>query len=287
MPRKSSTAPKPKPLTFRKAGSGSLIDWKDPANQTHILDWRRRAHEFGVGPEGDGAPLAEQTPFATHPERLLEEEEPEAFRPQQFPAEDEFEVEELEKEKPTAGPLGHEDVDLIRVYLQHIGKRKLLKKHEEVDIGQRIEQASADLVARLADIPAALQTFVALADRIRTKHDPPAELILLPEGGELREEVVRPVLLAFARIKRRRCVVDKLHTELENPRLGVKARAAHEQKLERARTALAKDLAGQPIRPALIDEIYTELKHYDEEFRTLEQTPKGERVERCRALEAK
>ena len=283
----TKSSPAPKPLKFRKPGSRSLIDWKDPANQAHILDWRRRTHEFHVGPEADGAPLAEDTPFATQPERLLEEEEPEAFRPQQFPDVDDFDVEELEKEKPTAGPLGHEDVDLVRVYLQHIGKRKLLKKQEEVAIGQRIEQAGADLVARLADIPAALQTLVSLADRIRTKHDPPAELILLPEGGELRDEVVRPVLLAFGRIKRRRCVIDQLHARLDNPRLGVKTRAAHEQQLERARTALAKELAAQPIRPALIDEIYTELKHYDEEFRALEHTPKAERLERCRALEAK
>jgi RNA polymerase primary sigma factor len=285
MPAKSPSAPKT--LKFRhKGGSGSLIDWKDPANQTHILDWRRRTHEFGVGPEGEGAPVAEDTPFATHPERLLEEEEPEAFRPQQFLEEDEF-VEEVEKEHAAAAPMSHEDVDLVRVYLQHIGKRKLLKKHEEVTIGERIERAGAELVARLADVPAALQTLVALADRIRTKHDPPAELILLPEGGELRDEVVKPVLLAFARIKRRRCVIEELHAQLENPRLGVKARAGSEQKLERTRATLVKELAGQPIRPALIDDIYTELKHYDEEFRTLEHTPKSDRVERCRALEGK
>ncbi len=285
MPTKPSSAPKT--LKFRKGGSESLIDWKDTANQAHILDWRRRAHEFGVGPEGDGAPLAEDTPFATQPERLLEEEEPEAFRPQQFLPDDDLDVEELEKEKPTAGPIGHDDVDLVRVYLQHIGKRKLLKKHEEVEIGQRIEEAGAELVARLAEVPAALQTLVSLADRIRTKHDPPAELILLPEGGELRDEVVKPVLLAFGRIKRRHCLIDQLRERLENPRLGAKTRAGYEQQLERTRATLVKELAAQPIRPALIDEISTELKHYDEEFRTLEHTPKAERVERCRALEVK
>ncbi len=284
MPTKSSSARKT--LKFRKGGSPSLIDWKDPANQAHILDWRRRTHEFGIGPEGDGAPLAEETPFATQPERLLEEEEPEAFR-QQFPDVDEFDVEQLDKDQPAASRMSHEDVDLVRVYLQHIGKRKLLKKQEEVAIGERIERAGADLVARLADVPAALQTLVALADRIRTNHDPPAELILLPEGGELRNEVVRPVLLAFARIKRRRGLIDQLRERLENPRLSVKARTAYEQQLERTRATLVKELAAQPIRPALIDEIYTELKHYDEEFRTLEHTPKADRAERCRELETK
>jgi len=281
-------SPASKPLAFKARGrQKSLIDWKDPANQAHILDWRRRTHEFGIGPEGDGAPTAEETPYAAEPERLLEDEEPEAFRPEPFFDDEELEAEELQKEQPTAVPAGHEDVDLVRVYLQHIGKRKLLKKHEEVAIGERIERASAELVARLAEIPAALQTLISLADRIRTKHDPPAELILLPEGGELREEVVTPVLRAFARIKRRRCVIEKLIERLENPRLGAKTRATVEQQLERARAALASDLAAQPIRPALIDDIYAELKRYDDEFRGLEQAPKAERLERCRALEAK
>jgi RNA polymerase primary sigma factor len=276
-----------KTLSFKAKGrQKSLIEWNDPANQAHILDWRRRTHEFGVGPEGDGAPTVEETPFAAGPERLLKEEEPEAFRPQQFEDDEDF-AEELEEEQPTAGPLGHEDVDLVRVYLQHIGKRKLLKKHEEVAIGERIERASADLVARLADIPGALQTLIALADRVRTKHDPPAELILLPEGGELRAEVVEPVLRAFARIKRRRCVIDNVHEQLANPRLGAKTRAKYEEELEQSRTKLASDLAAQPIRPALIDDIYAELGHQDAEFRNLEHMPRSERLERCRELEAR
>ncbi|MGH9349514.1 MAG: sigma-70 factor domain-containing protein [Vicinamibacterales bacterium] len=210
MAKKISSAPKTP--GFRTRGrQKSLIEWKDPANQAHILDWRRRTHEFGIGPEGDGAPTAEETPFGAEPERLLQEEEPEAFRPQQLASHEEPDAEELDKE-PAAEALGPEDVDLVRVYLQHIGKRKLLKKHEEVAIGERIEKAGADLVARLADVPGALQTLIALADRIRAKHDPPAELILLPEGGELRDEAVVPVLRAFARIKRRRAVIDRLRT---------------------------------------------------------------------------
>jgi RNA polymerase primary sigma factor len=284
---KKSSPPK-KTLAFKATGRRkSLIEWKDPANQTHILDWRRRTHEFGVGPEGDGAPTAEETPYATQPERLLHDEEPEAYGAQQFREDDEFDADQLEKEQPTAGPIGHEDVDLVRVYLQHIGKRKLLKKHEEVAIGERIERASADLVERMADVPGALQTLVALADRIRTKHDPPAELILLPEGGELRAEVVTPVMRAFTRIKKRRCVIDNLRTQLENPRLGAKPRASYEEQLTRARQMLAKDLAAQPIRPALIDDIYAQLGKYDEEFRNLERLPRSERAERCRILEEK
>jgi RNA polymerase primary sigma factor len=283
------------PLTFQKGKRGrppkSLIEWKDPSNQAHVLDWRRRAHDFGLNGEAlsgdDQTPGAEETAFGVQPDRLLREEEPEAFEPHDFRVVEEDAEEAVEEEALAAGPLGHEDVDLVRVYLQHIGKRKLLKQHEEVSIGQRIEDARGELLQRLAAIPGALQTLIALADRIRQKGDPPAELILLPEGGELREEVVTPVLRAFARIKRRRCVVESLETELANPRLGVKARAESEKKLERARTALFADLAEQPIRPALVDDIYAELKQHDEEFRNLEHVPRSERAERCRALESK
>ncbi|MGH9370384.1 MAG: RNA polymerase sigma factor RpoD/SigA [Vicinamibacterales bacterium] len=275
-----------KTLPFKPPGRHkSLIEWKDPANQAHVLDWRRRAHDFGLGPSDADAPTAEDTAFAVEPERLLREEEPEAFRPQQF-GDDEFDTDVLEREQQASRAAPHEDVDLVRVYLQHIGKRKLLKKHEEAAIGERIEKAGADLVVRLADVPGALQTLIALADRIRTKHDPPAELILLPEGGELRAEVVAPVLRAFARIKRRRFVVDRLRAQLESSKLGVKARASAELQMERAHAGFVKELAAQPIRPALIDDIYAELGQYDQEFCSLEQVPRNERVERCRELEA-
>jgi RNA polymerase primary sigma factor len=290
---KKTPAPK-QPLAFKPAkerrtkSPRSLIEWKDPSNQAHILDWRRRAHDFGLLSGEEGAPTATETRFATEPERLLREEEPEAFEPHDFRAvDDEVEPEELEQEEATRAPIPHEDVDLVRVYLQHIGKRKLLKQHEEVEIGQRIEDARADLVQRLAEIPGALQTLLTLADRVRQKIDPPAELILLPEGGELRDEVVTPVLRAFARIKRRRCIVDNMRAQLENPRVGAKTRASYEQQLERARKALVEDLAAQPIRPSLVDDIYAELKQYDEEFRNLEHVPKSERAERCRMLESK
>ncbi len=65
---------------------------------------------------------------------------------------------------------------------------------------------SSDLVAALADDAVArCRRSWSLADRIRSKGDPAAELILLPEGGELHDEHITPVLRAFNRIKRRRC----------------------------------------------------------------------------------
>src|SRR5438105_6040182 len=57
--------------------SGSLIDWHEPARNARVLDWRARAHEFGLVPveaEGAGDGLVVEPA-----DRLLEEEEAEAF----------------------------------------------------------------------------------------------------------------------------------------------------------------------------------------------------------------
>ena len=270
------------PLTFTPgARRKSLIEWNDPTRQAHVLDWRHRAQEFGlaVEPREDAD---EGHPYAVEPEQMLAEDEPEAFQDQHI---DEAEIEQEEAEQELAASASREDVDLVRVYLQHIGKRKLLKAHEEQAIGQRIEDAQRELSATLAEIPSAVQTFVALADRIKSKGDPAAELILLPEGGELKPEHVTPVLQAFARIKRRRGLIDSMRAELEQPRLGVRKKAELEAKIEKTRKAIREELATQPIRPSLLDDVVAELRQRDDEFRALESVPRAERAERCRTLE--
>ena len=260
------------PTKRRKA----LIDWNDPSKQAHVLDWRHRAQEFGLAVDTHEDVEDAGQPFAPNAEQILHEEEPEAFDDQPVRAEA-----EEEEQVETGVQAGREEVDLVRVYLQHIGKRKLLKAADERTIGERIENAQRDLVTTLGDVPSAVQTLLSLADRIRTKGDPAAELILLPEGGELKEEHVTPVLKAFARVKRRRCIIDDAKEKLANPRLGVKAKAQIESQIARTRNAMADDLAAQPIRPSLIDDIVAELTHLDEEFRAAEQLPREQRTTQC------
>jgi RNA polymerase primary sigma factor len=219
-----------------------LIEWDDPGRQAHVLDWHQRAQEFGldVGDHEDG-------------ELDLE---PEAFHSQHVRQD-----EEAEQEEEEAAPLAdREELDLVRLYLRHIGKRKLLKAQEEVVIGQRIEDAQRDLLLALAEIPGAVNTLIALADRVREAEAPATELILLPAGGELEEAHIDPVLRLFKRFKRKKAALD------------------------------AKDktqLAAQPLRPSLADDIVAELRQVKAEFVELEHTPKGERAERCRALETR
>ena len=270
-------------LVFKPGGRRkSLIEWNDPSRQAHVLDWNQRAREFGLEVE-ERDEHEEGDP--DEPRRLLEDDEPEAFHEQPIRRRDDFDEEEEEEKQPLAAGVSREDVDLVRVYLQHIGKRKLLKAHQEVEIGERIERAQQSLLAALGDIPGAVHTLIALADRIRTKGDPAAELILLPEGGELQDEHIKPVLRAFNRVKKRRCMIDELREKLKNPRLGVRTRTEHESQIDKMRKAIATDLAAQPIRPSLIDETVAELRRLDQEFRSLEAMPRAARAERCKALE--
>jgi len=220
-----------------------LIEWEDPSRQAHVLDWHHRAQQFGLD-------------VGEHEESELVEDEPEAFAPQLIRG-DEAEP-EADEELPASGD--RDELDLVRLYLRHIGKRRLLKAAEEQAIGLRIENAQRDLVLALADIPGAVNTLIALADRIRTNDDPASELILLPQGGELQDEHIAPVLKLFSRLKRKKTPLD------------VKDRT---------------QLAAQPIRPSLIDEIVLELTQVKAEFTELERVPKAQRAERCRALEAR
>ena len=278
-------------LAFKPGSKrNSLIEW-NPSRQAQILDWHHRAKDYGLNVD-EREDVEEGHPYDIEPRQLLEEEEPEAFSDQPIRRRSDFEDiaatepdEEDEEEQPLQPGVSRDDVDLVRVYLQHIGKRKLLKAHQEVEIGGRIENAQRDLLGAMADIPGAVHTLISLADRIRTKGDPAAELILLPEGGELKPEHIDPVLRAFNRIKRRRCLLDSLRQELENPRLGAKRRTQIEQQVTKTRQALIDDLVAQPIRPSLVDETVVELRHIDEAFKKAEHLPRGERADQCRQLE--
>ena len=76
-----------------------------------------------------------------------------AYAPQAIADRDDIEEnEEDDASVGAAGHIGREDVDLVRLYLQHIGRRKLLKAHEEVILGERIERGLREVVSALVGI---------------------------------------------------------------------------------------------------------------------------------------
>src|SRR6185295_18500917 len=101
--------------------------------------------------------------------------------------------------------------------------------------------------------PCVIDNLGRLADLVRSAAAPAAELILLPDGGELEPGRVAPVLRAIERARRlRSCLVP-------TARKGVVSARLREREL-RARLLIARALRRQPIRPSVIDEIVAKLR---------------------------
>jgi RNA polymerase primary sigma factor len=267
------------------AARDTFIDWAEPERNMHLLDWRERAHQFGLVPV-DRDDSDEVRPHVLQPpERLIEEEEAEAFDDQRIDGEDEPDASELEM--PADGGVAGEDLDLVRVYLKHIGRRRLLKASEEQAIGRRIEAARAEVQAALAAFPCALDALMGLAEHVRRGSAPAAELILLPDGGELRPENVGPVLEAFARIRRARQRIRTSHHRCEDRRSTSATRAAYRRDMAEAAGVIASILRDLSLRPSLVDDIVSELRTVHHALSDLDDQPRGTRAQARRALERK
>jgi len=244
------------------AEAPALVQWEEQDPQVHVFDWRRRANDWGLKPVDmdNGSDEAGDEPFAPPPDQLLSDEEPEAQARQRVQDEDEereegFDADELTHEAPEAG-LGAAEPDSVRRYLGQIGKTKLLTAAQEAQIGQQVERATSDLVAAITRIPCAVRCLVKLADRVRDEEAPAAELILLPEGGELVEDRVKPVLRAFRRVAREQRCLDSWRAE-------PKRDAGKTAMIARAEDTIATTLAAQPLRPSVIDELLTKLREFE------------------------
>jgi RNA polymerase primary sigma factor len=264
----------------------SLIDWAQPEGNAHVLDWRQRTQEFGLagGDETD-------EPTVLSADRLLREDDPEAFDQQNLDEEDEGprgreQKDESEEELPQAGT-SREDLDLVRVYLKHVGKRKLLKAKEEQAIGERIERARGELQAILGQIPCAVRTILALADQVKKKGAPAAELILLPDGGELKEDKIVPVLRALDKVRQARTRVEVWQQRCADKRSTAASRAGFRREIAEADQTIGSLLRALPLRPSLVEDITTKLRQVNQQFDDLESIPRPQRTAARHALEQK
>src|SRR5712691_12937076 len=119
-----------------------------------------------------------------------------------IPVDDEAEEVPRIAAEDTHGPSPTRGEDPVRLYLKEIGKVPLLTAAQEVQIGRRIEVGQIALRGTLAGIPMAVETLLEVGDRLRRGDIPPDDVIVLPEGGELDAKELRPVLLAFGRLRR-------------------------------------------------------------------------------------
>jgi HSP20 family protein len=210
--------------TASARGEGaSLVDWSEPERNIHVLDWRERAHAFGLVPVDRRGAI--EPASVESPDQFLAEGEPEAFDDQPLDEAAQEALEPADIEEAPAARLPQEELDLVRLYLTHIGRRKLLTARQEQEIGRKMEVARGELLAEMAAIPAARRTLVSLAEAVRGHTAPAAELILLPDGGELKPEKIHPVLRAFARVRRLERQIERRRERVINGRSTAASRA--------------------------------------------------------------
>jgi RNA polymerase primary sigma factor len=274
-------SPRPSRRPPEASDGASLIDWREPGPNADVLDWRRRAHEFGLG---TGDEPDEVGHSMEPPDRLLREEDVEAFEEQPI-ADAEGEDPNREEDLAVEAGVSREDLDLVRVYLSHVGKRPLLKAREEQELGRRIEEARGELQAALAPLVCATKTLVSLADRVRSGTAPAAELILLADGGELKPESVEPILAAFTQIKRAGTRITNHRRRAAENQSSAAARAALRKVTTEAQAEIAGILRKLPLRPSLVDQVVGELHEVERGFDGLEDLPRESRAAARRALE--
>ena len=159
-------------------------------------------------------------------------------------------------------PLPAKGEDPVRLYLKEIGKVPLLTAQQEVQIGRRIEVGQVALRRALAGIPMAVRSLLEVGDRLRRGEVAADDVIVLPEGGELEAKEVRPVLLAFARVRRLERKITRLEESLDDRRRTATSRANVLRAIGVQREAIQKAVADMPLKPALIDDLVGRVRRH-------------------------
>jgi RNA polymerase primary sigma factor len=112
-----------------------------------------------------------------------------------------------------------------------------------------------------------LSTIASLAEHVRKGLAPAAELVLMPDGGELTPDKAAPTLEAFRRMRRlERCIARWRRSEAHDA-------ATRQTNVARAQEKIAASLRELPIRPALIEEVRAELQRTAARLDELEAAP--------------
>ncbi len=159
-------------------------------------------------------------------------------------------------------PLPARVEDPVRLYLKEIGRVSLLTARQEVEIGQRIEVGQIALRRALAGIPMALRQLLEIGERLRHGVIPADDVIVLPEGGELDTAEVKPVLNAFARIRRLEREIERLRESGRHRGRSAATKSNYAKWVAANREAIQKIVADMPLKPALIDDLVGRLRRH-------------------------
>jgi len=176
-------------------------------------------------------------------------------------------VEESGLSEEALRPSPAEGEDPVRIYLKEIGKVRLLTARQEVEIGQRIEAGQIKLRGALADIPMAVDRLLVLVDRLRRSEVPLDDVIILPEGGEPSPEQVRPIMTAFARMRRLERESQRLRESLAAKRRAASTRANYGKWIAQNGASVRSIVEKLPLKPALIDGLVVEVRQLAERMR--------------------
>jgi RNA polymerase primary sigma factor len=201
-------------------------------------------------------PMAEE--MGSHPIPVIEEPPATGFLREEETAE------ETPRPVPeeTFEPLPARGEDPVRLYLKEIGKVPLLSARQEVEIGQRIEHGQMRLRRALVGIPMAVRALSEVGDKLRRRQVDPDDVIVLPEGGELNEAEIRPVLSGFGRIRRLEREIERLQSSLKVKRRSAVTRANYSKWIAANREAIQKIVAEMPLKPALIDQLVADVRRH-------------------------
>ena len=158
-------------------------------------------------------------------------------------------------------PSPAEGEDPVRIYLKEIGKVPLLTARQEVELGQRIEAGQIKLRGALADIPLAIGRLLTLVDGVRRGEVPLDDVIILPEGGEPAPEQVKPMMAAFARIRRLERESERIRVSLGTKRrAAASTRASYRDWIAQNRASVRGIVERLPLKPALVDGFVAEVR---------------------------
>ena len=218
--------------TSSTESSSSLIDWREPARNADVLDWRRRAHEFGLGATDDGDEAGAHS--CEPPERLLREEDAEAFDDQPIAdAEGEDPHRDGGEGRPVEAGVSRGGARSRSGLPEQCRQAQAAEGARGTGTGRRIEDARAAVQGALAPMPCAVKTLVSLAEHVRDGSAPAAELILLPDGGELKQDKIDSVLASFDRIRKALARVDGSRRKCSDKRSSATTRTAHRKTCRR------------------------------------------------------
>jgi len=258
--------------TGRPRRSRSVAEWQRSGRRAAVLDWserktRRRRHsavaDDARGPEPDEALYTDELAHGDDDDvRSAHRGRPDHRPSRDFDGSDE----DSSHDEPVAGFEADtgEGIDLVRVYLNTIGKRRLLTAEEERLIAHRIEEARADLQAELGTLPAAMRVLHRLADDVRRKTTPASELLLRPDGKELTRTDMSRALEALSRARQLEADLHRARTAASKGT--ARARQLRARRIERAEAGLREILRALALRPSLVEQIRLEVEQLDRDL---------------------